>query len=275
MSEHVEIDLNFQHTGRAICSHLIDGWVVDPGPGSSLPVLIDALQGVEVKGVLLTHIHLDHAGGTGELLSQIGPVPVYVHEKGARHLIDPSRLLASATRLYGDQMDALWGTIVPVPEEHVRVLSADAAPSGFRWQYTPGHAVHHAAYLHESTGTAFCGDVAGVRIGDGPVLPPTPPPDIDVELWHRSLELIAAWKPAALALTHFGTFTDVDEHLGQVGAELDALAQLARSSTEAEFEAAIRERLGEASDTAGYLKSMPPETLYAGLDRYWSKRDEA
>ena len=275
MSVHVEIDLDFQHTGRAICSHLIDGWLVDPGPGSALPVLVDALRGVELKGVLLTHIHLDHAGGTGELLRELGPMPVYVHEQGARHIVDPSRLLASATRLYGDQMDTLWGTIIPVPEEHVRVLSEDVAPPGFRWQYTPGHAVHHASYLHEGTGIAFCGDVAGVRIGDGPVMPPTPPPDIDVELWHRSLELIADWKPSAVALTHFSTFTDVDAHLAKVGAELDALAGLARDSSEQEFEAAIRERLGDVSETAGYLKAMPPETLYSGLARYWSKRDNA
>lgn len=272
MSGHIEIDLNFQHTGRAICTHLIDGWLVDPGPGSTLPVLIEALRDVEVKGVLLTHIHLDHAGGTGELLAELGSLPVYVHEKGARHLIDPSRLLASATRLYGDQMDSLWGTIIPVPDACVRVLSADVVPPGFRWEYTPGHAVHHAAYLHEPTAIAFCGDVAGVRIGDGPVMPPTPPPDIDLELWHRSLGVIAAWKPEAVALTHFGTFTDVDQHLASVGRELDALAALARGSSEAEFEAAVRERLGDAPDAAGYLASMPPETLYAGLARYWSKR---
>lgn len=272
MTEHREIDLNFQDTGRAICAHLIEGWLVDPGPGSSLPVLLDALRGVELQGVLLTHIHLDHAGGTGELLRELGPLPVYVHEQGARHLIDPSRLLASATRLYGDQMDALWGTILPVPEDRVRVLSDDVSPPGFRWQYTPGHAVHHAAYLHEGTAIAFCGDVAGVRIGDGPVMPPTPPPDIDVELWHNSVQLIRDWNPSALALTHFGTFTDVEEHLAAVDRELDTFAALARETGGDGFEAAVRERLGDASDAAGYLKAMPPETLYAGLRRYWSKR---
>jgi len=272
MSRHREIDLQFQHTGRAICCHMIDGWIVDPGPASSLPVLLAALGSEQPRGVLLTHIHLDHAGGTGSLLAELGPLPVYVHEKGARHLVDPSRLLASAQRIYGDQMESLWGTIVPVPLSSVRVLGECDAPTGFAWAPTPGHAVHHAAYLHEASGTAFCGDVAGVRVGDGPILPPTPPPDINVEGWHASIATLRAWAPQALALTHFGTFTDVAAHLDELERALDAFAALARGADAASFEAAVRARLGGSSEEAGYLKAMPPETLYAGLARYWSQR---
>jgi glyoxylase-like metal-dependent hydrolase (beta-lactamase superfamily II) len=271
---HREIDLCFQATGRAICSHVIDGWVVDPGPGSSLETLLDALGDELPSGVLLTHIHLDHAGGTGELLKHLGSLPVYVHERGARHLVDPSRLLASATRLYGDQMDALWGAIVPVPESCVRVLGEAELPAEFDWLPTPGHAVHHASYLHKDSGTAFCGDVAGIRVGDGPVFPPTPPPDINIEDWHRSVTAIRGWQPSALALTHFGTFTDVDRHLDELELQLDVFAELARELDEQAFEARVRGFMGGTSDEAGYLKAMPPETLYSGLSRYWAQRTD-
>lgn len=271
MADHREIDLQFQDTGRAICAHMIDGWLVDPGPSSSLPALLEGLGGERPRGILLTHIHLDHAGGTGALLERIGELPVYVHERGARHLVDPSKLLASATRLYGDQMETLWGTIVPVPLTAIRVLGVQPAPDGFSWAPTPGHAVHHAAFLHGDSGIAFCGDVAGIRVGDGPILPPTPPPDIDVDAWHESIATLREWDPWRLALTHFGTFGDVAEHLDTLEAELDRLAGLARDVDEATFEAAVREQLGGASDEAGYLKAMPPETLYAGLARYWAK----
>ena len=127
-----------------------------------------------------------------------------MHERGARHMIDPSRLVASAQRIYGDDFDRLWGEVVPVPEERMRILTGGERLDGFRVEYTPGHASHHVAYLHEATGTAFTGDVAGVRIGDGPILPPTPPPDIDVELWLASIDIVEAWKPERLAVTHFG-----------------------------------------------------------------------
>ena len=131
--------------------------------------------------------------------------PVYVHERGAPHLIDPSKLLASAERLYGDAMERLWGEIVPVPEENVRALAGGETVLGMRVAYTPGHASHHVCYLHEETGTAFVGDVAAVLIpGTNLVVPPTPPPDIDVETWLESIDLVEGWKPERLAVTHFG-----------------------------------------------------------------------
>ncbi|HEU4974789.1 MAG TPA: MBL fold metallo-hydrolase [Baekduia sp.] len=278
MPEHREIDVHFQGRPHAVCCHQIDGYLVDPGPESSVAVLLDALGDETPRGVLLTHIHLDHAGATGSLVARWPDLPVWVHARGARHVVDPSRLVASATRIYGDAMERLWGRIVPVPEANVRVLDDDGsaeAPEGFRWAYTPGHAVHHVSYLHEGSGVAFTGDVAGVKVGDGPVLPPTPPPDIDVEAWLDSIQLLADWDPAALAITHFGTHRDVKTHLGLLASELKRLATLAQVGDEAAFERAIRSTLSGLAEEDAYLAAMPPDTLYGGLARYWRNRDTA
>jgi glyoxylase-like metal-dependent hydrolase (beta-lactamase superfamily II) len=276
-ASHREIETHFQGAEKAVCTHWIDGYVIDPGPDSSVGNVLAALGDEQPRAVLLTHIHLDHAGGAGALVEKWPDLEVWVHERGAKHVIDPSRLVASAERIYGDAMERLWGRIVPVPEANVRILSesdpAHPAPAGFEWAYTPGHAVHHVAYRHEETGIAFTGDVAGVRIGDGPILPPTPPPDIDVERWHASIDLVAAWRPSAIALTHYGTFTDVDRHLADLHVQLDRWAEVARGGDEAEFERAIRAEFDGVTDEDGYLKAMPPETLYGGLARYWQKRD--
>ncbi|MCW3003985.1 MAG: fold metallo-hydrolase [Conexibacter sp.] len=276
MSEHREIDVHFRDAAHAVCTHQIDGFVVDPGPESSSATLFEALGDERPRGVLLTHIHLDHAGAAGALVRRWPDLEVWVHRNGAKHVIDPSRLVASATRIYGDAMERLWGEIIPVPEANVRILD-ETAPidpaEGLRWAWTPGHAMHHVAYLHEPSGIAFAGDVAGVRIGDGPILPPTPPPDIDVAAWHRSIDLLEQWDPAALAITHYGTFTDVADHLSTLHGELDRWAQVARREDEAGFEREIRRALAGTTDEHGYLKAMPPETLYGGLARYWKNLD--
>ncbi|MDX6730382.1 MAG: hypothetical protein QOC54_330, partial [Baekduia sp.] len=161
MSEHREIDVDFQGAAQAVCAHQIDGFVVDPGPESSAQTLMTALGDEQPRGVLLTHIHLDHAGAAGALVRRWPELEVWVHHRGAKHVIDPSRLVASATRIYGDAMQRLWGEIVPVPEANVRVLDDAGAADGLRWAWTPGHASHHVAYLHEASGIAFAGDVAG------------------------------------------------------------------------------------------------------------------
>jgi glyoxylase-like metal-dependent hydrolase (beta-lactamase superfamily II) len=269
-----EIDVLFQGVPRSVCCHRVGGVIVDPGPESSSSTLLEALDGWVPRAILLTHIHLDHAGATGALLRDWPETEVWVHERGARHLVDPSRLIASATRIYGDDMDRLWGEIVPVPKERLRVLRGGERVEGFRVAYTPGHAVHHVSYLHEESGTAFCGDVAGVRVGEGPVFPPTPPPDIDVEAWLASIDIVQAWSPWCLAVTHFGSFGDVQVHLDELRSALRRWAELAREVDEAGYVKAVREHLDRLPQDlrASYLEAMPPQTLYGGLARYWEQK---
>jgi len=269
-----EIDVLFQGVPRSICCHQLDDVIVDPGPESSMRTLLAALDGWVPRAILLTHIHFDHAGATGALLRQWPDTEVWVHERGARHLADPSKLVASATRLYGDDMQRLWGEIVPIPQERLRVLTGGESLDGFRVAYTPGHAVHHVSYLHEASGTAFCGDTAGVRVGDGPVWPPTPPPDIDLEAWDASIDLIEGWAPERLALTHFGKFGDVAEHLGAMREALRTRGDLARRVDEEQYMAAMREVFADLDDEtrAAYLEAVPPDTMYGGLARYWERK---
>jgi glyoxylase-like metal-dependent hydrolase (beta-lactamase superfamily II) len=207
-------------------------------------------------------------------------VEVWVHERGAPHLIDPSRLTASATRLYGDEMKRLWGEIVAVPEANLRVLSGGEAIGPWRVEYTPGHASHHVSYYHEPTGTAFVGDVGGVRVEGRPIIPPTPPPDIDIDLWHASLDTVAAWEPERLAVTHFGGYEDVSAHIATMHAALDRWAALAQETTRESYAAAVVAEMERGTGGPGstamqaFLQAMPPDTLWPGLDRYWSKRAE-
>ncbi len=192
------IDLHHLGRERVIAAYLVDGVIVDPGPSSCLPTLLEALGDETPRALLLTHIHLDHAGASGSLVRRWPELEVYVHERGAPHMVDPARLLESATRLYGADMDRLWGEFVAVPEERLRVLQGgeQILDGAFEVAYTPGHASHHVCYLHD--GTAFVGDVGGVRIMPGSLtIPPTPPPDIDIEAWQQSLELVRGWRARA------------------------------------------------------------------------------
>jgi glyoxylase-like metal-dependent hydrolase (beta-lactamase superfamily II) len=270
--------IDVRHLGR---ERVIGCWQVgevlaDPGPTSCLPTLLDALGETRPRALLLTHIHLDHAGASGSLVELWPELEVYVHERGARHLADPSRLLDSARRLYGEDMDRLWGDFVPVPESQLRVLHGGETILGGRFKvaYTPGHASHHVSYLHD--GTAFVGDLGGVRIPPaGLTIPPTPPPDIDLEAWHESIELIAAWRPRRLAITHFGATEDVSDQLAAVGARLDRWAELVASTDRPTFMRQVQAEIeGDADpDTAiAYIQAAPPAQLYAGLERYWRKR---
>jgi glyoxylase-like metal-dependent hydrolase (beta-lactamase superfamily II) len=247
----------------------------DCGPASCAETLKERLRerGLalrDVRHLLLSHIHLDHAGAAGVLVREHPALQVHVSEIGAPHLVDPAKLIASATRLYGDELEPLWGEIVPVPRKNVhvvgaRVLGLDCFPS-------PGHASHHVSYVH-GDGTLYAGDAAGVRIDPSPfVLPPTPPPDVNVEAWHATVAEIRRHVPDRLALIHFGVFDDVDRHLGELERRLDEWTErVAGGASEQEFVEAV---LGELDSAAAgeYAQAMPLEQSYAGLRRYVEKR---
>lgn len=279
--------IDVMHLGRphVIGCWEVDGMLVDPGPESSLPTVLEAIGGEQPRALLLTHIHLDHAAAAGAMVARWPDLEVYVHERGAPHLIDPSKLLASAERLYGDKLEYLWGKILPIPEANVRVLSGGETVLGLRVAYTPGHASHHVSYLHEETGTAFTGDVAACRIPPSQlVVPPTPPPDIDLEAWNESLDTLAAWAPERLALTHFGAIEDdVPGHIETVRTALRKEAELVRKLPGPEYEADLQRRIKDALSAEGIegeetiaeiLQAVPTAYQWPGLDRYWRKRAE-
>jgi glyoxylase-like metal-dependent hydrolase (beta-lactamase superfamily II) len=223
----------------------------------------------------LTHIHLDHAGAAGALVRRFEDLPVYVHERGAPHLSDPSKLIASAGRLYGDDMAPLWGEILPVPERNLRVLEGGEEVEGLRVAYTPGHAGHHISYFDPESGDAFVGDVGGVRITEGFVVPPTPPPEIDLEAWGESLAEIASWAPDRLCLTHFGAVEEPTAHLAEVRAQLERLAERAREGDREAFLEALEADIDERADGRDRDRlrlAVPPEHVWLGLERYWRKR---
>jgi glyoxylase-like metal-dependent hydrolase (beta-lactamase superfamily II) len=269
--------IDVMHLGRdrVIGAYDIDGVVVDPGPASTVETL---LAQVEPRVLLLTHIHLDHAGATGVLVRRNPDLKVYVHERGAPHLIDPAKLLKSASQLYGDDMERLWGEVAPVPEENITVLKGGEEVEGFLVEYAPGHASHHVAYLHEPTGDAYVGDVGGVRVPPFDFgLAPTPPPDIDLEKWHASIDMVEAWRPRRLGLTHFGYVEDVAGQLGKTRAWLDEWGPLARDLSTDDFAARVEQAMREGTnDEAGdrLVQAAPPEQLHLGLARYWRKKAE-
>jgi glyoxylase-like metal-dependent hydrolase (beta-lactamase superfamily II) len=270
------IDLLHMGHENVICCWQVDGLLIDPGPQSCEQTLLEALDGERPRALVLTHIHLDHAGATGALVRRWPDVPVYVHERGAPHVVDPSKLIASASRLY-DDMDERWGEIVPVPEGNVRVISDGDRFEGLRVAYTPGHASHHVCFLHEDSGRAFTGDIVGVRIpGSRLTVMPTPPPDIDVEVWQDSISTVEDWRPAALSLTHFGLHEDVDTVIAAARENLASLARDARELDAAAFEerfvADVEARAGDDALLATYRQAAPPELQYGGLERYWRKR---
>lgn len=269
------------HLGRRrwICCWQVGEVLVDPGPTLSLDRVLAELDGWQPSAILLTHIHFDHAGGTGTLMRRFPELEVYVHERGAPHMLNPERLWASASQLYGeDKMLAMWGEFVPVPEERLHVLTGGETlrigADAFEVAYTPGHAKHHVSYLHE--GTAFVGDVGGVRIElDTPTLPPTPPPDIDVEAWHRSIELIRAWRPERLAITHFGSYDQPERQLDELSERLDRWAQSARTQDQGDWITTVQDDVRaavSADEYDSFMAAVPVDQAYAGLRRYWEKR---
>jgi glyoxylase-like metal-dependent hydrolase (beta-lactamase superfamily II) len=274
-----EIDTLHLGNERVIAAHLVRGLIVDPGPTSALDNWIGDLE--PPRGLLLTHIHLDHAGATGVLVRRFPELTVYVSEVGAPHLVDPAKLLASAGRLYGEEnMDRLWGEVAPVPEANIVALGGGGEEvEGFRVEHAPGHASHHVAYLDLDAGDAFVGDVAGVRIPPGDyTLAPTPPPEIDVEAWLRSADTIERLRPERLRLTHFGVAEDPAAQLDRLRESLRRNAERARQGDREGFLAAVRAEV-EADAPPGtresLLQALPLDQSWLGLERYWRKRQEA
>jgi glyoxylase-like metal-dependent hydrolase (beta-lactamase superfamily II) len=269
------IDLHHLGRERVIGSWLVDDVLIDPGPAVCLDTLLAGLDGEVPRAIALTHIHLDHAGATGSLCARWPEAEVWVHERGARHLADPERLVASATRLYGDDMDRLWGEFLPVPADRIKVLE-EGTIGDFRVAKTPGHASHHVTYLHEPSGTMFPGDTAGVRVAGGPTIGPTPPPDIDLEVWLDSVARLEAWEPARLAPTHFGAFEDVAAQFDELRLWFDTWAVPAREldldTWVAEHHAWVQAR-SDAETAAALAQAAPIDQCWLGLLLYWSERE--
>ncbi len=292
------LDTNWTGRPRSIAAALLESdgrrAIVDPGPGSTLENLRQQLRarGLTVRdldAILLTHIHLDHAGATGSLVRENPRLAVYVHSKGAPHMLDPSKLLASALRLWPNELDRLFGEALPVPAENLRILEGgETITLGARKlkvAYTPGHASHHVSYFDQMEGVAFVGDTAGVRIENYPyVMPATPPPDIDLGIWESSFAAIRAHQPSRLFLTHFGMAENPGEHIAQFRERLHQwaalTAEILRSApSEAaamdSFMAATRAELARhlpAEEVEHYVFSAGLNLSFLGFARYLRKR---
>jgi glyoxylase-like metal-dependent hydrolase (beta-lactamase superfamily II) len=295
------IDLDFMGTEQVIASYLLLGEdgaaLVETGPTTCLGRLTAGLKGrgishEDVRQVFVTHIHLDHAGASGHLSELLPNATFYVHEVGYPHLADPSKLVKSATRIYGERMEELWGEARPVPEDRIRILKdkdeAEAAGGVLIAHDTPGHAYHHLAYLEPDSGVLFAGDVADIRLpGQSYIRPPTPPPEIDVEAWIQSINYIRQIGPNSLWPTHFGSYEDVERHLGELeqrlqdwllfiegqmdeGAEREEISDQLKAKGDAEM-------LAEGADTTQserYDLAGPYPMLTDGIMRYVTRRRE-
>ena len=293
------VDLNFLGVPEIIATAVLHGpsgvALIDPGPATTLDnlrALLDRMGiGIEdVRQILLTHIHLDHAGATGSLVRQNPAIEVFVHERGAPHMIDPAKLLASAGRLYGADMSRLWGDFLPVPAGRVRVLKGEerilAGGRDLEVAYTPGHASHHVTYFDAATRIAFVGDTAGVRRqGRDYTMPPTPPPDIDLDAWRASEDRILSWDPDTLFLTHFGPFHGARLHFQDMTERLMAWSAIVRRllsdpslDEERRLEAFVNEALLDLKRRVGeveaeqYNRAGRLDYSWQGLSRYWKKK---
>ena len=293
------VDLNFLGKPEIIATVVFHGAgglaLIDPGPSTSLDNLRAALKrkgfGVgDVRQVLLTHIHLDHGGCTGSLVKENPSIEVYVHERGAPHMANPEKLLASASRLYGQDMGPLWGEFIAVPAQRLCELKGgetiNVGGRDLRVAYTPGHASHHVSYFDPASRVAFVGDTAGIRRGSGAyVLPPTPPPDIDLEAWRESEARILAWDPDTLFLTHFGPFHGVRLHFQELRENLEGWNRIVKRliadpslDEPARQRAFVDEALRDLRRAVGeneaeqYSRAGRLDYSWQGLSRYWKKR---
>jgi glyoxylase-like metal-dependent hydrolase (beta-lactamase superfamily II) len=269
------IDVDYGGREGVMGAWLVDDVLIDCGPAAGVERLLEGLAGRRPRRLLLTHIHFDHAGATGALVARWPDLEVYVHPVGARHLIDPARLVASARRVFGERFDGLVGEVIPVPEENVRTIDDGMQIGRFRSAWTPGHAVHHVAFLDEESGRAFPGDIAGVRLASGAVIPPTPPPDIDVDAWRSSLRTLEDWAPRRLALPHFGEVEDPAAHLVEFREALVRHEGWAREGEDMFVERLarhLRERVGPGeADDSEFISLARPSAQ--GLRRALERRD--
>jgi glyoxylase-like metal-dependent hydrolase (beta-lactamase superfamily II) len=279
------VDLNFLGKLEIIATAVLQG------SGGVASLARKGIQVGDVSHVLLTHIHLDHAGVTGTLVRENPAIEVFVHERGAPHMVDPAKLMASATRLYGEaDMGRLWGEFLPVPAENIRALRGGEAiaVAGHEMDvaYTPGHASHHVSYFERASRVAFVGDTAGIRRQSPYVMPPTPPPDIDLELWAGSEDRILAWDPDTLFLTHFGPFHGARVQFQQLRENIESWNRIVRrliadpglneqqrqDAFVAEALRELRRAVGEA-EADQYGRAGRLDYSWQGLSRYWRKRD--
>ena len=297
------MDLRFMDTEEIIASFLLTGEgptaIIETGPTTCIENLMRGLEdrGVspeDVEKVFLTHVHLDHAGASGNLVELLPNAVFCVHEVGYPHLVDPSTLVKSATRIYGEEsMEEMWGEVRAVPEDRLVKLEGgeeiEAAGGVLSAHYTPGHAYHHLAYLEPESGALFAGDVAGVRLpGQSYVKPPTPPPEIDIEAWKGSIEAIRKLAPKSLYPTHFGSYEDVERHLSELEQRLQEWLlfveermdeEYSREDIIEEFSAMGDEELlqegGSPEDSERYDLAANYEMLVDGLMRYVSQQRES
>ena len=283
MAQPAPLDLHHQGDERVIGVYLLDTEdgpaLFDCGPTSCLPALKERLGELglaltDLRHLLLSHIHLDHAGAAGVLVREHSSLQVHVSEIGAPHLIDPSRLERSARRLYGHEFDTLWGELAPVPEENVHAVGERVL--GFECFPTPGHASHHVSYL-DGDGTLYAGDAAGVRILPGRYISPvSPPPDVDLEAWERTIDEIERRAPQRLTLIHFGVVESPHDHLRRLRRELRIWGQRVRQGmSEEQFTEAALADLSEVDGEENapyYERAAPFWQSYAGLKRYWDKQ---
>jgi glyoxylase-like metal-dependent hydrolase (beta-lactamase superfamily II) len=278
------IDLHHQGLERAVGVYLLDTddgpALFDCGPSTTIDALKAGLADAglklgDLRHLLLSHIHLDHAGAAGVIVREHPRLLVHVSAIGAPHLVAPERLERSARRLYGDTFDTLWGELAPVPEGNVRIAEGDVV--GLDCFPTPGHASHHVSYL-DRDGTLYAGDAAGVRIQPGrTIFPPTPPPEFDLEAWQATLDEIERRAPERLALVHFGVFDDPVRHLAELRLELYDWAEFVQGgASEEEFIAYGRTELADAGEDVDHFDlAMPLWQSYRGLVRWAEKQAEA
>lgn len=295
MSDVQTIDLMFQDTPGVIASYVFDTGdglaVVDTGPTSTLGTLEEGLHNfgaslADVRHLLLTHIHFDHAGAAGHILEKVRGARVYVHEKGAPHMVNPEKLLASATQIYGDHMDRLWGGMLPIDPERMTVLAGGEGfklgRSGVHALYTPGHAVHHLAYHIDDE--LFAGDVGGIRLMDRQIpRAPTPPPDINLELWRESVELLRHLDARTLHVAHFGSYPQSQAHWDGLLSNMELDAGRVKSSMaqdhdfewiKPEFTEVLLDDLAKEDPALPtlYEFACPPWMSVQGLMRYWTRK---